>query len=71
MIHRYQRYILSSLIIYLSEQRKQEVIEQALELAFTLKDKDMGPEALSYILPYLDEPQRKEILKKPLIWRQN
>ncbi|WP_279385129.1 hypothetical protein [Methanosarcina barkeri] len=44
------------------------MLEQALQLAFGLKDKDMRPEALSYVLPHLEEPRKEEILKKkPLI----
>ena len=37
-----------------------------MKLAFNLKDKDMRPQALSLIIPYLDESRQKEILEKAL-----
>ena len=36
--------------------------EQALQLAFNLKDKDMRSEAFSLIIPYLEEPRKSEII---------
>ena len=43
----------------MDKQRKEEILEHACELAFNLKDKGMRPQALSLMIPYLDESRQK------------
>ena len=50
------------LLPFLNDQRKNEILGIALELAFNLKDKDMRPEAFSFIISYLSEPRKSEII---------
>jgi hypothetical protein len=46
LISEYQRIESFSLLVpYMDEQRKEEILEQALELAFNLKDKGMKVQA--------------------------
>jgi electron transfer flavoprotein alpha/beta subunit len=50
-------------------QRKEEILEQALELAFNLKDKGMKVQALTVIIPHLDESKQKEIIDKAVYFK--
>ena len=50
-------------------QKKQEILEQAIELAFNLKDKNMKLQAFSVIIPHMDESRKKEIIKKVVYFK--
>jgi hypothetical protein len=48
----------------MDEQRKEEILEQSLELAFNLKNKNMMAQGLSAIIPGLDKSKKTEISEK-------
>jgi hypothetical protein len=48
---------------------KKKIIEQALELVFNLKDKNMALKALSVIIPHLDKSRQKEISEKAVYFK--
>jgi hypothetical protein len=50
-------------------QRKEEILEQALELAFNLKDKGMKVQALTVIILHLDESKQNEIIDKAVYFK--